>query len=166
MMRVLDAVDRVLIVAVMILMGVLVIVITADVIGRYGFSQSLLFANELSRMTFIWMTFLTMPLGISRGLHVAVTTVPDALPASWRPWLYRVGIISVFVLMCVVFTGAVVSIRARSFEMLNTLPVSAAWYYYPLAAGSAWSAIHLVARFIAGKPVERTDEGLTEQAVS
>ncbi|MEQ1950105.1 TRAP transporter small permease [Mesorhizobium sp. CN2-181] len=166
MTRVLDAVDRALMVAVTLLIAILVVVIAADVVGRYGFGKSLLFANELSRMAFIWMTFLTMPLGISRGLHVAVTTVPDALPEAYRPWLYRIGVAAVFVLMCVVCWGSVVSIKARSFEMLNTLPISAAWYYYPLAAGSAWSAVHLVARLIAGKPVERTDNGLTEQAVS
>lgn len=157
--------DRIFLGAVTLLMGVLVAVIAADVVARYGFSRSLLFANELSRMCFIWMTFLVMPLGIARGLHVAVTTVPDALSEPLRKLVYRACIAAVFVLMIVVFMGAVVSIRARSFETLNTLPVSAAWYFYPLALGAAWSLVHLVARFIDGKAVERHDGGVAEQAL-
>lgn len=150
--------------AIALLMAVLVIVITADVIGRYMFGKSLIFASELSRMCFIWMTFLVMPLGISKGLHVAITTLPDALGPKARSLAYRLGVVIVFVLMCVVLAGSVVSIRARSFEPLNTMPISAAWYYYPLAIGSAWSLVHLIVRFVEGKPVERTDS-LTEHAL-
>lgn len=155
MEKLLDTVDRVFMVAVGVIMAVLVVVVVIDVAGRYGFGRSLLIANELSRMAFIWMTFLVMPLGVSRGLHVAVTTVLNALPAPARRLLYRAGILLVALLMGVVLAGAIVSIQARSLEVLNTLPVSAAWYYYPLAIGSAWSIVHLFARFAAGEPVER-----------
>lgn len=165
MTRLLDTVDRIFMGAVAVLMGVLVVVITADVVGRYGFGSSLIFANELSRMCFIWMTFLVMPLGISRGLHVAITTIPDLLADGPRKWAYRAGIVAVFVLMCVVLAGSLVSIRARSLEVLNTLPITAAWFFYPLALGSAWSLVHLMFRFIDGKPVVRLDDGLTEQAL-
>jgi TRAP-type C4-dicarboxylate transport system permease small subunit len=161
----LDGVDRGLTGVIALLMATLVIVITADVVGRYIFGKSLIFASELSRMCFIWITFLVMPLGISRGLHVAITTLPDALGPKARGMVYRLGVVIVFVLMCVVLAGAVVSIRARSFEPLNTLPVSAAWYYYPLAIGAVWSLVHLIVRFVDGKPVER-NENPTEHALS
>lgn len=165
MYKLIDTVDRIFMGAVAVLMGVLVVVITADVVGRYGFGSSLIFANELSRMCFIWMTFLVMPLGISRGLHVAVTTIPDALSDGPRRWAYRAAVVAVFILMSVVLAGALVSIRARSLEVLNTLPVTAAWFFYPLVLGSSWSLVHLVFRFVDGKPVARKEDNLTEQAL-
>lgn len=165
MKRYLDGVDRSLTIVIALLMATLVVVITADVVGRYIFGKSLIFASELSRMCFIWITFLVMPLGISKGLHVAITTLPDSLGPTGRAIVYRLGAAIVFVLMLVVLSGAVVSIKARSFEPLNTLPVSAAWYYYPLAIGSGWSLVHLIVRFIEGKPVER-NQSLTEHALS
>lgn len=157
MKRYLDGVDRGLTGVIALLMATLVAVITADVAGRYMFGRSIIFASELSRLCFIWITFLVMPLGIARGLHVAITTVPDMLGPKGAAFAYRLGVAIVFVLMIVVLSGAVVSVKARSIEPLNTLPISAAWYYYPLVIGSVWSLVHLIVRFIDGQPVGRTD---------
>lgn len=152
---VLKIIDRAFMGAVAILMAIIVVTVACDVVGRYGFGQSLLFSNELSRLAFIWMTFLAMPLGVAAGLHVAITSVLDALPPFFRAQLYRIGIVAVVLVMAVVFSGAWVSIEGRSSEMLNTLPLSAAWFYYPLAIGSAWSIVHLVVAFFRGTPLER-----------
>lgn len=144
--------------AVAILMAVIVAVIACDVIGRYGFSRSILFSNELSRLSFIWMTFLVMPLGVSRGMHVAITSLRDRAPPMLRSTFVRLAAAAIIALMVVVFLGAWVSIRGRSSEMLNTLPLSAAWFYYPLAIGAAWSIVHLLVQFVRGVPVERIYE--------
>lgn len=151
--------------AVAVLMAIIVAVIACDVVGRYGFSRSILFSNELSRLSFIWMTFLVMPLGVSRGLHVAITSLRDRVPTMFRAALVRLAAAAIIALMVVVFMGAWVSIRGRSSEMLNTLPLSAAWFYYPLAIGSAWSIVHLLVQFVTGLPVERKYEEETPQAL-
>ena len=155
MQRMLDAVDRIFIGVVVAAMATIVATVTLDVIGRYGFDRSMIFSNELSRLAFIWLSFSVMPLGISRGLHVAITSLVDSVPALVRRLLFRAGCIAVIVLMVVVFAGAYVSIKNRSSEMLNTLPVSAAWFFYPLAIGSAWSIVHLLVQFVRGEPTVR-----------
>jgi TRAP-type transport system small permease protein len=158
--KTLDIIDRVFMGMVVVAMAIIVTTIACDVVGRYGFGKSILFANELSRLSFIWLSFLVMPLGISKGLHVAITTVLDKVPPFVTKLLFRAGALSVIVLMVVVFMGAWVSIKGRSGEMLNTLPVSAAWFYYPLALGSAWSIVHLAVQFVRGEAPKRdvTDE--------
>jgi TRAP-type C4-dicarboxylate transport system permease small subunit len=148
-------IDRVLQGAVALLMAIIVVTVACDVVGRYGFGRSLLFSNELSRLAFIWMTFLVMPLGIAAGLHVAITSVLDSLPPAARALLYRTGVVAMLALMAVVLAGAWVSIGARANERLNTLPLSAAWFYYPLAIGAAWSIVHLLIGLVRGAPVER-----------
>lgn len=151
--------------AVSLLMAVIVLVVACDVVGRYGFGRSILFSNELSRLSFIWMTFLVMPLGVSRGMHVAITSLRDGAPTALRPVLVRIAAALVIGLMVVVFAGSWVSIRGRSSEMLNTLPLSAAWFYYPLAIGSAWSIVHLLIQFARGLTVERAFDDETPQAM-
>ncbi len=151
--------------AVSVLMAVIVLVVACDVVGRYGFGRSLLFSNELSRLSFVWMTFLVMPLGVSRGMHVAITSLRDGVPSTLRPALVRLAAAAVIALMVVVFAGAWVSIRGRSSEMLNTLPLSAAWFYYPLAIGSAWSIVHLLIQFARGLTVERAFQDETPTAM-
>ncbi len=146
-------------------MAIIVTTIACDVVGRYGFGKSLLFANELSRMAFIWMSFLVMPLGISRGLHVAITSIVDSVPAHVRRLMFRFSVAWIIALMVVVLMGAWVSIRGRSSEMLNTLPVSAAWFYYPLAIGAAWSIVHLVVQFFRGEPPVRQIADESTQAL-
>jgi TRAP-type transport system small permease protein len=162
--RFIEFVDRIFMGAVAILMAIIVVTIACDVAGRYGFGKSLLFSNELSRLSFIWMTFLTMPLGISKGLHVAITSVPDNVSPFMRSQIYRIGAVATIVLMVVVFLGAWVSIGGRSSEMLNTLPISAAWFYYPLAIGSAWSVVHLLFQLVTGVPAARATDAETLQA--
>jgi TRAP-type C4-dicarboxylate transport system permease small subunit len=153
--KALDFIDRVFMGMVVVAMAIIVTTIACDVVGRYGFGKSILFANELSRLSFIWLSFLVMPLGISKGLHVAITTVLDKVPPIVTKLLFRAGALSVIVLMVVVFMGSWVSIKGRSNEMLNTLPVSAAWFYYPLALGSAWSIVHLAVQFFRGEAPKR-----------
>ncbi|WAP66941.1 TRAP transporter small permease [Jiella pelagia] len=158
MRKLLEFGDRVLMGAVVAAMAVIVLTVAADVVGRYGFNRSIIFANELSRLAFIWLSFLVMPLGISRGLHVSITSLLDSLPARVASLVVRAGQLAVIVLMGVVFAGAWVSIRGRSAEMLNTLPLSAAWFYYPLAIGSVWSIVHLLVQFVAGVQNRRAAE--------
>jgi len=161
---ILNGIDNMIQLMLILLMATLVGTVTADVIGRYFIGKSLIFSNELSRICFIWITFLVMPLGISRGLHVAITTLPDMLSESRRRFIYRLGVAIIAVLMVVVLMGAWVSVKARGLEPLNTLPISAAWFYYPLLFGAAWSLVHLGVLFCRGE-APRDDSSITEHAL-
>ena len=52
----------------------------ANVVMRYGFGQSFAWAEEISRYLVVWLTFLASGLALSQGAHIAVETLPDALP--------------------------------------------------------------------------------------
>lgn len=156
MNRLLSCIDTVFQGAIIALMALIAGVIGADVLARYAFGSSLVFANELSRMAFIWICFLGMPICIAKGLNVAITSVESRLPVSLQTLLYRLGMAMSAVLMAVVAYGAWISIQARSSEMLNTIPVSAAWFFFPVLAGSLHSILHLGAEFVRGVRTVRT----------
>jgi TRAP-type C4-dicarboxylate transport system permease small subunit len=52
----------------------------ANVVMRYGFGQSFAWAEEVSRYLVVWLAFLASGLTLRQGAHIAVETLPDALP--------------------------------------------------------------------------------------
>ena len=52
----------------------------ANVVMRYGFRQSFAWAAEFSRYLVVWLSFLASGLALRQGAHIAVETLPDALP--------------------------------------------------------------------------------------
>ncbi len=140
---------------IVLLMAMLVAIITADVAARYFLGGSLVYSNELSRMTFIWICFLGMPLCIVKGLNVAITALESRLSREFQRVTYRIGVVMVVVLLGVVAYGAWISIGERSAERLNTIPLSAAWFFFPVLIGSVHSILHLVQEFLRGERAVR-----------
>lgn len=155
MSRVLSIVDLAVQGLIIFLMALLVVVISADVAARYFFGGSLVYSNELSRMTFIWICFLGMPLCIVKGLNVAITALESRLSRELQKITYRLGVVMVIVLLGVVAYGAWISIGERSAERLNTIPLSAAWFFFPVLIGSLHSILHLIQEFIRGERAVR-----------
>lgn len=54
----------------------IVVIMTAQVIARYVFNASLIWAEELCRYILIWLTFLFIGMAYGRGELVAVEIVP------------------------------------------------------------------------------------------
>lgn len=69
--------NRWVLVALMAGMSVLVI---ANVIGRYAFNHSFVWAEELSRYMMVWVGFLGSGLVLRLGAHLAVDVFQDLLP--------------------------------------------------------------------------------------
>lgn len=157
--RALDLGDRVFMAGVAASMALVVLIVGADVICRFVFGSSIIVSGELSRLGLVWMTFLVMPLGVSRGLHVAITSVVDPMPEPLRRLVFRFGTVLVLALMCVVLTGAWISIGARSYESLNTLPLTAAAFFWPVLLGAGWAIVHLAVQLVTGKAAERVTIG-------
>lgn len=155
MIRVLSWIDFVVSGVIVALMVLLVTVISADVVARYALGGSLVYSNELSRMSFIWICFLGMPICIVKGLNVAITALESRLSEPMQRLTYRLGVVMVAILLGVVAYGAWISIEMRSVEQLNTIPVSAAWFFFPVLFGSVHSILHLIPEFMRGERAVR-----------
>lgn len=67
-----------------LLLAVIVVALTADVIGRYVFNSPLQGAAELSLIAFIWATYLAVA-GVARqGRHIAIDVVTSAFSPRWQ----------------------------------------------------------------------------------
>lgn len=132
------------------LIGGLLIVITAvtsaQVFCRYVLNFSLTWSHELSVLLLIWAVWLSVPIGIDKGRHLAVTWVADNLSSRFQIsliWLHWV-LILIFFLITGYLTFPVVS--AFKGMYLLTLPIPTNLRYMAATVGCLLSLFVLIAR--------------------
>ena len=62
----------------------MIVVTLAQVIFRYVIAAPLPWSEELARYCFVWIVFLGGALGLSRGIHLGVDLLVNAMPAPAR----------------------------------------------------------------------------------
>lgn len=76
-------IDRALELIVIVLFLAIVMIGALQVTNRFVLDRPLSWTEEAQRFAFIWLVFLAIPLGYSRGSHIAVDLVIDRLPDRW-----------------------------------------------------------------------------------
>ena len=151
-LRALAGIDALAQRAVIAVTGAMVVVVVAQVILRYGFGQSFDWADEISRLLFVWVIFLALPLGIPKGAHVGVSLLTDRLPARARSLLFRLTSLLCAALLAVVAWQGARLVLEQWEEPLSTLDASVALFMVPLVLGAAHGLLHLLALAVAGAP--------------
>jgi TRAP-type C4-dicarboxylate transport system permease small subunit len=150
--RVLEWVDWVVAKIVMMSMLVMVAVVAGQVFFRYVLNMSVDWAEEISRLAFVWAVFFAIPLGVKRGAHVGIALLTDHLPLAAQDKLFRAMNVLAMVLMAVVAYEAVILTMDQWDEPMSTLDVSVGLFMLPLAVGAAHSFLHLANGVLVGAP--------------
>lgn len=143
-------------------MGFIVVIMVVQVIARYGFNSSLIWAEELCRYLLIWLTFLLVGVAFQRGEFIAVDIVAAALKPPARFVLKVAVTIPVLVfLFYVVANGYEFALRLgiQTIPALDfiwgsivggdaTLDVSVFWIYLSVPLGCGLLAIHIAASLV------------------
>ena len=146
----LNAIDWIVGALVILAMAAMTIVIAVQVGLRYGLNESLDWADEVSRLAFVWAVFLAIPLGIKRGAHVGIELLTGWLPGALRRGLFRLISLLAMGLMAVVAWQAAILVQAQWDEPMSTLDVSVGLFMLPLAIGAVHSVLHLLAGVVRG----------------
>ena len=143
-------------------MAVIVVVVTIQVIMRYVFNASLIWAEELCRYILVWITFLLIGLAFHRGELIAV----DLLTARLKP-VWRYGFKLLVSIPLVIFLGYIVvnGYRFASRMGIQTIPaldfiwssltgqeeaeISVFWVYVSVAVGCTLLILHIVVALVA-----------------
>lgn len=150
---VLGAVDHLFRLAIVACIGGMVVIVGSQVFARYVLNSSFGWADELSRLLFIWSIFLAIPIGIRMGSHIGVELLTTRLPSPLRHILLRAVMATASVLMLVVaYQSAVITILQWD-ELMVSLDVSAAFFVLALVVGCLHAALHLL-RIAAFGPYE------------
>ena len=131
---------------------VMVLVVSTQVGLRYGFNSSIGWADEVSRLTFVWSMVLAIPLGIRAGAHIGIEILTAKLPATMRNVLLRIVAVLSTVLMLLVCWESVLICWEQWDEKMASLEFSAAWFILALVIGCGHSALHLIWIVLAGSP--------------
>jgi TRAP-type C4-dicarboxylate transport system permease small subunit len=128
-------INRLTEIVVIIQFAVMVAVVVAAVFARYVLNDSIVWAEELARYLFVWVSFLGGGLGVGTNIHVGVDSFVDRMPP--RPKL----VVQISTeLMIVVFTAVLIWVGAQftAFGMNSRallLPISVGYVYLAAPVG-------------------------------
>jgi TRAP-type C4-dicarboxylate transport system permease small subunit len=124
------------------------------VFSRYIFQLPIVTSVEMTRLAFVWATFLGISAGVKRGVHVRVVAFVVLLPASIRvATIYLVhGSFLVFGLLMVWYGYFLaVQMSATSFP---TLGISQSWLYGVLPVTGVLMVLHALSGLLSREPVD------------
>lgn len=142
-------------------MLIIVVVMLTQVVARYVFNASLIWAEELCRYILIWQTFLFISMAFQRGDLVAVEMLTERLTPRWLfvlRFLVTIPVVIFFALM--VQNGYLYASRfdkqtipALDF-IWNSLTgrnagLTVIWIYISVAIGMALLLLHYVIALVA-----------------
>jgi TRAP-type C4-dicarboxylate transport system permease small subunit len=122
-----------------LLTGALVLLVSANVFARYVLKVGLLWAEELSRLAFVWVVFLGAYVALCRKGHMALEIgIQKLAPSAQRPVLILSRVLVLIFLAVVVWSGAqLVGTTLGYGRRLPMLGISAAWGYLSVPVAAA-----------------------------
>jgi TRAP-type C4-dicarboxylate transport system permease small subunit len=131
--------------------GVMVALVAAQVMARYGLNASIGWADEISRLAFVWCVFLGMPVAVRARAHIGLDLITAAAVRPLRAVLARLVPLACAALSLLVAWESLVIALDQWDERMISLELSAGWFLVPVAAGGAICALHFVAAALRGE---------------
>lgn len=130
--------------AVIVCMTVMIVVVAAQVFMRYVLNASLDWADEVSRLAFVWSIFLAIPLGIREGAHVGIDLVVARFSERPRRVLaHAMALLSALMLAVIFVTSIDVAAQTWS-ERLGAINMTSSSFFVPVIIGSGHALLHLI----------------------
>lgn len=123
-------------------------IVIAQVITRYVLNSSIDSADELSRLFFVWVIFLSIPQGVKYAVHVGIDLLVTKCSEVRQAQLYRVTCaLSIFLMLVVLYSG-ILAVMDKWVELMPTLNMTAAVYYIPILICAVHSLLHLILQWL------------------
>ncbi len=156
------AIDRAVRLTLMVLMTIMIVVVSAQVFLRYVLNSSIGWADEVSRLAFVWSVFLAIPLGIREGLHVGIELLTSRFPGLVQRGLVRLMAALGAVMMAIVCWQSAIIAYDQWEEKMSSVPASAGLFVLAIVVGSAHSVLCLAWIAATGRSREASSVAITE----
>lgn len=124
--------------------GGMVAIVAAQVFARYVLNNSIGWADEISRLLFVWSIFLAIPVAIRTGNHIGIELLTDRLPPGARAILARpVTTIAAALMLLVAWQSFAVAL-AQWDELMVSVDLSAGLFLLAVGIGGVLSALNLL----------------------
>ena len=141
------------------LLGISVVsaTVVVEVILRYGFGSSLIFTEELTRYTMVWVAFLGGVLALRDGAHVTTGGIGERFgPALGRAASLLADGLALLFLLALTW-ASIQTLPNQRDQYTTTLEISIFWFYLAIPVGSVLMALVIVGRRFGLIEPERTD---------
>ncbi|MDB5857296.1 MAG: Tripartite ATP-independent periplasmic transporter DctQ component [Ramlibacter sp.] len=115
------AVVRILEALIVACMACMLVLVFGNVVMRYIFNSGISISEELSRMLFVWMTFIGAIVAVAEGTHLGMDSVVQRLPPAWA--LAFALLSDIAIVVCCVLLGQGAWTQTQ-LNMGNVAPVS------------------------------------------
>ncbi len=110
----------------MVLFATVVVITSAQVIARYVFNNSFVWAEELARYVFIWATMIATGLGFRQGSHLTLSLLTDRLKPKANLFVLLLGeiVIVVFLFTLIIYGMKIVSMNFTITSAAMKIPLA------------------------------------------
>lgn len=129
MSRFLDVFSRGLRALIAAMLMVMVALVFGNVVLRYGFNSGIIVSEEVSRMLFIWVTFLGSVIAMRENAHLGSNFVVRAFGSKGRRASLIAGRLIMLGLCWLVFSGALEQTRINLTVAAPITGLSMGWVY-------------------------------------
>ncbi len=139
-----DMLEKILMIIIGILMGIMVVVLTYQVILRYGFARATPWAEEVAKYSLIWLVMLATPVGFRRYRHICIDVFSRHFPPKVKivvDTFINLLLIVFLGFLCYYTVGVCISIRGQLAQS-SGIPMNAV--YFSAAVGSFFSILVLI----------------------
>ncbi len=144
----------------------MVVTVSCNVLARYVFRRSMVWAEELSMLFFVWVVFLGAYYALATKSHLALSFVVRRLPRCLRKADRWIVLVLVFIFLFILtvggieFVNGVIELEQRT----PLLKISAAWSYLSVPVSSAMMLFEVVRMFFKKEAIVDLKEiGLEEE---
>lgn len=138
-------------------MSVVFVTIVVEVVLRYGFGSSLIFTEELTRYTMVWVAFLGGVVALRDGAHVATGGIGERFgPTVGRIASVVADGLALLFLLTLAWASMQTLANQRD-QYTTTLNVSIFWFYLAIPVGAALMALVIVGRRFGVVEAARSD---------
>lgn len=146
-----------------LLLTIMLVLVFANVVLRYGFASGLRASVELSRLGLVWVVMLGAVVVLRRDEHLAVTEITEKFMPTLVPILRRIGWVIVLISVGMLFIGSFNQMMDNwgDISQLTGLP-SALFYLAGFISGLLMAVVATGRIFNPGWLNEKLQEGETK----
>jgi TRAP-type C4-dicarboxylate transport system permease small subunit len=129
-----------------ILMGLEIIAVFAQIVIRLTRIQ-FVGITEISRLLFVWITFIGSTLALRKGLHISITILVDYLPKKLIELCSVFGYIVFFIFSVILIVQGASVTKVAMLQISSGLRISMGYFYMAIPISGLVMAIHSFALF-------------------
>ncbi len=142
-MRLNDAIERALVVAVIVMFAAFISVVVLQVVGRNLLRfLTLLWTIDVALMMFIWSVYLGSALAVRRDVHYIIELVPANLRRTNAVFDIVAGLLTFIVLYVFVFAG-IQFLENAATRVSLAIGLSQVWFYLAIPVAGVVMALFL-----------------------